>query len=161
MTIDYRKHVINEDILDVFNLKEYYKNTNVFLLPATNISLFSLEDIYRFVNNIIKINKDFKFIFDVIDIENLITTRPQKHVTEKGTFYDSNHVVDDKICYNVFHKESNTLGYSLKYNHKIDLLKDTLLSLNMKITEKSYSNSYYMIIGHYNSKQGDIYATNK
>lgn len=151
MPYQYREYVICEDILDSNKLKEYYEKADVFILPATSISLFSLKDIRCFINNIISINNKFKFIFDVANIEDLITTQPQKYITDKGTFYDSNHVINDCISYNVFHKESNTLGYSLKFNHKTQVIKEMLSKLNMQISEIKYPNSYCMFVCEYNS----------
>lgn len=147
--LQYRNHVIQGNILDVDTLKKYYQNSDVFIMPATTISLFNLEEIATLLKRVTSINKKFRFIFDVIDIEELIANAPQKHINEEGTYYYANHVVKDKISYNVYHKESNTLGYSLKNNHKTFVLKEMLSNLNIKYIISNKGDYYSVFICEY------------
>lgn len=153
MPIEYRNCIVVNDILDFENLQPYYKEANVFIMPATTISLFSMNQISDLIKNIIYLNKKFKFIFDMIDIKNLITKEPNKHVTEKGTFYYTNHSIDNIIAYNILHKESNTLGYSLKFDHNYNDLKDLLIKLGLDVYEEKKINSYRMVISQYKKNE--------
>lgn len=156
MEYKYRKYVYKNDIFNFKELNEVYCEADYIIIPATSISLFSWEDIKSFIENLVDVNQSFELIFDGINIESIINKKPFKEINRYGTFYIQNFkMVKDTsewIIYNIYHKESNKIGYSIKYNHSIESLIDILKRYNISNKIKISNESYYMIVGEYNGK---------
>lgn len=148
----YKYKVTQGDLFDIDLFKSVYKDCDNFILPATTISLFKLNEVINLLKEIIKINKKFVFMFDLIDIEQLITKMPLKLINEKGTFYHCNFKYEESIVYNIFHKETKKLGYSLKYNHKIDNVIKELKKIGLSITVEEKDGIYFDIVGVFNGE---------
>ncbi|HDT6947481.1 hypothetical protein I6B70_13120 [Staphylococcus aureus] len=138
MPEDTKKNVINASVFDINKNEELYKIAESFIIPATSISLFSINQIEELFSYLKDINERFSIIFDIVNIESLITNNPQKVINENGTFYYINFPKDEYIIYNLYHKNSNMLGYSVKYNHT----KESLLSLLFRL---GYTTTIYDI----------------
>lgn len=85
-----------------------------------------------------------------MNLDQVIYDFPQKEITENGTYYYHNFKSNKLVIYNLFHKESNTIGFSQKYFYKIEdvfkLLKKN--GLNMYIHKNI--DGYYMVEGEFN-----------
>lgn len=146
----YKDFVINNNIFNVNELSEIYKEADVFILSATTISLFSVEEIIKFLVELKKINKNFKIIFDLLNLDKLINKKPKKVVNELGTFYYINFILEEKIVYNLFDEGANIVGVSKKQNHTLDDILVKLKDLEFDIEYTKISAEYYMIEGSYN-----------
>lgn len=156
MESKYKKYVYKNDIFNFEKLNEIYCKADYIIIPATSISLFSLKNIKEFIKNLVEVNQRFELIFDGINIENIINEKPFKDINKYGTFYIQNFKVIEEeselIIYNLYHKESNKIGYSIKYNHSIESLINVLNSYNLSCEIKIKNDNYYMIVGEYNGK---------
>jgi len=54
--------------------------------------------------------------------------------------------------YNIFHKESNKLGYSVKFSHNKELFMNIMKNCGLSCEIKINNNNYYMIKGEFNGK---------
>lgn len=150
MPEDTKKHVINTSIFDLANNLKFYKKAKNFIIPATSISLFSLKQMGELFSYLKDINDSFSILFDIVNMEHLIIDNPKKVINGDGVFYYINFQKGNYIIYNLYHKNSNTLGYSIKYNHT----KESLLSLLDKLgyTTTTYDkDNYSMIKAEYNN----------
>ena len=120
----YKSFVVNNNILNVKELNAIYKETDIFILPATTISLLSLDKI---------INK-----------------KPKKVVNELGTFYYINFISGGQVVYNLFDKDTNIVGVSRKQNHSLNDILVQLKELEFNVYYTKISEDYYMIEGSYN-----------
>lgn len=152
MPTQYEKYVTQSDILDFKRLSLIYKHVDSLILPATSITLFSLDTFDNFLKNIITLNKDFNIILDFYEINDLITENPQKNITEEGPFYDINFKANDKFIYNIYHKNLDILGISIKYDHSLHNIVDIMKKNGMQVETVCLNNNYYMIEGKYNEK---------
>lgn len=152
MPLKYHEYVIQSDIFDFNTLSPLYQKVDSLILPATSITLFSLEKFENLLKNIMQLNKKFNIIFDFYNIEDLITESPKKVLNENGTFYSINFKNHNNFIYNLYHKEKDILGISVKYAHSLDNLVSLLNRINMEVNVVPITQSYYMIEGTYNEK---------
>lgn len=156
MEYKYRSHIYQNDVFEFDKLNKIYSQADYIIIPATSISLFSAQDIELFIQNLINLNKSFVLMFDFIDIESLINEKPKKEKNELGTFYIQNFKVKQNdievIVYNIFHKESNKLGYSVKFSHNKELFMNIMKNCGLSCEIKINNNNYYMIKGEFNGK---------
>ncbi|HBC4363928.1 TPA: hypothetical protein OV127_002625 [Staphylococcus aureus] len=146
----YKSFVVNNNILNVKELNAIYKETDIFILPATTISLFSIEEIIKFLVDLKKINKNFKLIFDLLSLDKIINKKPKKVVNELGTFYYINFISGGQVVYNLFDKDTNIVGVSRKQNHSLNDILVQLKELEFNVYYTKISEDYYMIEGSYN-----------
>ncbi|NEY21710.1 hypothetical protein G4D61_17490 [Bacillus ginsengihumi] len=150
MIMKMEKHqdkVIHENIFCVEKLKKEYSRTDCLLLPATSISLFSLENFAELLNSIKIMNKGLRIILDVYNLRKFLSEKPKKEITEKGTFYYLNFEEDNCIIYNIFHKESQKIGYSVKFNHNWKDIVSMLQKIGFYVKITNPQKDYFIIEG--------------
>ncbi|MCO4349241.1 hypothetical protein MTR10_11150 [Staphylococcus agnetis] len=152
MSSKYRKFVINNDIFNFEENRNIYKKAHCFIIPATSISLFSLDQIKKFFEYIVSVNNNFSVIFDIIDINSLIVDPPKKIVNNQGLFYYTNFPKNDFIIYNLYHVNSNSIGFSFKYNHSLERLKQVLSTIGFEITLSKIDLDYFMVKAVYENE---------
>lgn len=147
----YRKYINNNNILDFQKVKLLYEQADCFIIPATSISLFSLNELERLFSFLSQLKKSFKIYFDVIDMTDFLISTPKKEMNINGTFYYINFQYENFIIYNIYHKETNTLGYSKKYNHSKQSLKTLLNQFDFDFDFLNVKKNYYMVRADYNA----------
>ncbi|PTI59910.1 hypothetical protein BU090_09220 [Staphylococcus warneri] len=143
--------LIQGDILNVEHFKKLYAKVDVFILGATTMSLFTCEEIIAFLQKINKINKNYRIYFDIYDMNSFITKYPKKELNATGTYYYHNFIQNGKVIYNLYHKESETLGYSIKNFYDISQIKHILESCDLDFKVMKEKENYYMLRGTYNA----------
>ena len=81
-----KKNVIHGSIFDVEKNRRIYSKAKNFIIPATSISLFSLNEVEKLFEKLQHINDDFNIIFDIVDIKTLINEMPKRVVNKDGVF---------------------------------------------------------------------------
>ncbi|EOD7884953.1 hypothetical protein ACUW92_002396 [Staphylococcus epidermidis] len=145
----YHKYIFNEDIFNYEKLQQVYKNIDNIIIPATSISLFSKDSLIRLLKTLKHLNPNnkFKIYFDLINLNTILTDRPIKYLNEAGTFYCFNFFTDHKVIYNNFHKESNTIGISFKYDYSYNDLLELFNSLSYSLKIVKQHDNYTMLKG--------------
>lgn len=146
---EYRLNFIQENIFNFEELNSIYKELDTIIIPATSISLFSMEQINTLIVNLTKLNSHFNIMFDLINYKKVISQYPKKEITSEGTFYYYNFLSEEHLIYNLLHKDRKVLGYSVKYHHNITDLVQLFENSGLKIEVKEVSNLYFMIMGSY------------
>jgi len=150
LPMKYRKYIINSNILDFQKVESLYEQAECFIIPATSISLFSIKEIERLFLFLSQLKKSFKVYFDVIDMTDFLINTPKKEMNIHGTFYYLNFQYENFIIYNIYHKDTNTLGYSKKYAHSKKSLKTVLNKFGFDYKFLNSQKNYYMVRADYN-----------
>ncbi len=139
------KKIVHADIMDFTKLEKFYSEADVFILGATTISLFSEKEISCFLKKLNKINDKYRIFFDFFDMNSFITKYPAKVITTYGTYYYHNFLDNEKVIYNLYHKESKSLGVSIKYFYDIGKIRKICLENNINFRIEKNLPNYYMI----------------
>lgn len=146
-----KKNVIHSSIFDVEKNRQIYSKAKNFIIPATSISLFPLNEVEMLFEKLKSINDDFNIIFDIVDIKTLINEIPKKVINKDGIFYYINFSAENYIIYNLYHKNSNTIGYSIKYNHSREVILNMLNKIGY-VTNIYDVDNYSMIKAEYKNE---------
>ncbi|EOT0258749.1 hypothetical protein [Staphylococcus aureus] len=141
--------IIQADIMNFSYLEKIYSNANVFILGATTISLFSEKEMTNFFKELNRVNSNYRIYFDFFDMNLFITKYPGKVINTNGTYYYHNFLDNNKVIYNLYHKESRTLGVSVKHVYDINKVQTICHENNMDFRVEKYLSNYYMINAYY------------
>lgn len=149
MPSKYHKYVEHSNVFDFASNEKFYTQADCFIIPATSISIFPLKTIENFLFSLTKKNKKFNIIFDIINMDSLVTDKPKKEKSEHGTFYYINYIQSGFIVYNLYNVETNTLGYSKKFSHTIEQLLDIFENTGCKLEILKEYDNYFILKGSY------------